>query len=157
MIEYHDVTISGVHCETEIEMDPLCTPNPCNNGGLCQVIIDANKMYCSCSPGFTGMYCEINIDDCKYNPCMNEGICTDGPNNFTCDCRNTGYTGFICDNNINECLISPCLNKGVCFDTYGSYLCQCQPGFSGQNCENVSFSMNVGKLLTQILISVCEK
>lgn len=88
--------------------------------------------------GFTGANCQINIDECSPNPCLNGGECTDSFNNFTCDCSHTGYTGRICDLNVNECVALPCLNGGTCFDTYGSYLCQCLPGYNGKNCQFVS-------------------
>ena len=37
----------------------------------------------------------VDIDDCKSNPCKNDGACTDGLNNYTCKCA-TGYTGDNC-------------------------------------------------------------
>ncbi len=33
-----------------------CSPNPCRNGGLCEVNnINPNRYSCSCSPNFTGI------------------------------------------------------------------------------------------------------
>ncbi len=41
--------------------------------------------------GFTGLYCETQIDQCQLNPCLNGGICRTLINNFKCDCPQ-GYT-----------------------------------------------------------------
>ena len=37
------------------------------------------------------------IDECSENPCLNGGNCTDGVNNFTCNCTDTGYSGDLCE------------------------------------------------------------
>ena len=41
--------------------------------------------------GFTGYYCETQIDQCQSNPCINGGICRMLINSFKCDCPQ-GYT-----------------------------------------------------------------
>lgn len=93
-------------------------------------------MECECLPGFTGLRCETNVNDCESQPCLNDGECVDEIDGYKCNCSGTGYTGTLCQINVDECVISsPCLNGGVCFDTYGSYTCECQPGFGGNNCE----------------------
>lgn len=120
----------------------MCEPDPCLNNGTCRVLPGTNIADCVCTPGFTGLYCEIDIDECQPNPCENGGDCVDGPNNYTCFCSHVGYGGTNCEININECAQNPCLNQGVCFDTYGSYVCQCQEGFDGQNCELVNLSIS---------------
>ena len=38
-------------------------------------------------PGYMGTYCEIDVDDCESNPCVNDGICRDIVNGFTCTCQ----------------------------------------------------------------------
>ena len=55
----------------------------------------------------------------------------------------TGYDGEFCQRNIDECTVTPpCQNGATCMDTPGSYKCQCQLGFSGKNCEDVSYYFN---------------
>ena len=31
------------------------------------------KYKCECTRGFTGLYCEDNVDECSSNPCQNNG------------------------------------------------------------------------------------
>ena len=37
-----------------------------------------------------------DIDDCALNPCQNGGSCTDGVNQFTCQCE-PGFSGINCE------------------------------------------------------------
>ena len=32
---------------------------------------------CVCGPGWTGDTCEVNIDECQEQPCLNDGHCID--------------------------------------------------------------------------------
>ena len=41
-----------------------------------------------------------DIDECASNPCLNSGVCIDGANQFTCDCRD-GYYGRNCESGEN--------------------------------------------------------
>ena len=38
----------------------------------------------------------LDIDDCNQNPCENGGTCTDGVNDYTCDCIE-GWQGVNCE------------------------------------------------------------
>ena len=38
----------------------------------------------------------LDIDECESRPCMNNGTCTDGLNDYTCECM-AGYTGPNCE------------------------------------------------------------
>lgn len=51
----------------------------------------SGEYLCACLDGFRGDRCEVNIDDCKPNPCR-LGRCIDGPNSFSCICPQ-GMTG----------------------------------------------------------------
>lgn len=46
----------------------------------------AIKCYYILQPGFTGKYCNNNLDECSANPCMNNASCIPGNNDFRCAC-----------------------------------------------------------------------
>ena len=52
-----------------------------------------NEYTCNCVAGFTGHDCEVNIDECEPEPCLNGGRCDDGINEYACDCVDTGFEG----------------------------------------------------------------
>lgn len=67
----------------------------CLNGASCVTDVNlpagSGQYLCVCLDGFKGERCEVNIDDCKPNPCR-LGLCIDGPNSFSCICP-PGMTG----------------------------------------------------------------
>ena len=42
----------------------------------------------------------LDINECESRPCMNNGTCIDGLNNYNCQCE-AGYTGLNCE--IGKC------------------------------------------------------
>nr|XP_056705184.1 sushi, von Willebrand factor type A, EGF and pentraxin domain-containing protein 1 [Euleptes europaea] len=109
-----------------------CFLEPCHNGGTCKQV--GSGYICICPPGYTGLKCEVEIDECKSFPCLNKGTCKDGIAAFTCQCQ-PGYTGMLCEEDINECASNPCLNEAVCVDGTNAYQCTCAEGFTGIHCE----------------------
>ncbi|CAG2230338.1 Neurogenic locus notch homolog protein 1 [Mytilus edulis] len=110
-----------------------CNNNPCSNG-VCENKVDGYT--CSCASGYEGTSCDIKIDDCAPNPCLNGGDCSDGVDFFTCTCA-AGYEGKICDRNIDDCDQDPCLNGGQCIDGVNLYTCNCAAGYEGKICDRI--------------------
>lgn len=54
-----------------------------------------NTFTCLCPSGFTGSYCEHNINECDSKPCLNGGTCQDSYGTYKCTCPQ-GYTGLNC-------------------------------------------------------------
>lgn len=55
----------------------------CRNSGQC---LDAgNTHYCHCQAGYTGSYCEEQVDECIPNPCQNGATCTDYLGGYSCE------------------------------------------------------------------------
>jgi len=75
-------------------------PDPCSNGGLCRDGVDA--FVCSCLPGFRGVRCQEDINECDSSPCKNGANCTDCVNSYTCTCP-AGFNGINCEINANDC------------------------------------------------------
>lgn len=43
-----------------------------------------------------GSFLSLDINECSSSPCLNEGVCLDAVNGFTCQCRD-GLTGLRCE------------------------------------------------------------
>lgn len=131
---------TGQLCEIEVN---LCSPNPCSNGGECQVeyLNENNKtitiLTCKCKEGFIGAFCEINLNATNpcliANPCLNGGSCSFLNFVPSCNCP-YGFSGSLCEYQY-DCY-STCLNGGKCVSNNGAYGCLCAPGYYGQFCEN---------------------
>ncbi|XP_076842717.1 EGF-like repeat and discoidin I-like domain-containing protein 3 isoform X1 [Brachyhypopomus gauderio] len=63
-----------------------CFPNPCHNGGVCEPVDTFARYLCKCAPGFDGVHCQHNVNECEETPCRNGGICTDLIANYSCVC-----------------------------------------------------------------------
>ena len=56
-----------------------------------------HEFECLCTEGWTGTYCETEIDSCKNVTCKNGGICRSLFRNFKCECLSTSYYGRYCE------------------------------------------------------------
>jgi len=93
---------------------------------------------CGCSPGVSGVACDVDIDECASFPCVH-GTCTDGLNHlklnsYDCACED-GWTGFDCADEESVCSSEPCMNAGTCIDHEGSFTCSCPSGYKGLHCD----------------------
>lgn len=53
-----------------------CASQPCKNGATC-VNTHKGDFMCTCAPGFKGMTCAEDLDECSANAslCLNRGVC----------------------------------------------------------------------------------
>jgi hypothetical protein len=93
---------------------------------------------CTCAPGYTGSFCQTDINECQSSPCQNGGSCVQSsPASFSCNCA-AGYTGTLCETDIAECDSMPCQNGGTCSEPApGSFSCACLVGYTGAVCQTV--------------------
>ena len=111
-----------------------CDDNLCEHGGLCVAIQHRPKCYCPA--GFTGKYCEIDVDECASRPCFNGAECQDLPQSYRCVCPE-GFTGLQCQDEISDCREGVCPDRAMCKDLPGpnNFECLCRDGFKGENCD----------------------
>ena len=81
----------GVEVEAEVERDCV------HNGNDWDVGTSLDAYTCSCQLGWNGTHCELDINECASDPCVN-GVCVDEIGDFNCECP-PGYIG-------NECQIA---------------------------------------------------
>ncbi|XP_076877652.1 cadherin EGF LAG seven-pass G-type receptor 1 isoform X2 [Brachyhypopomus gauderio] len=130
--------------------DNVCLREPCQNYMKCvaalrfdssapfvasdavlfRPIRPVNGLRCRCPTGFTGDYCETEIDLCYSAPCRNNGRCHSREGGYTCECPQ-GFTGEHCEVNsrTGRCVPGVCRNGGRCVDLLvGGFVCQCPEG-----------------------------
>uniref|UniRef100_A0A8C7MDH3 Cadherin EGF LAG seven-pass G-type receptor 1 n=1 Tax=Oncorhynchus kisutch TaxID=8019 RepID=A0A8C7MDH3_ONCKI len=130
--------------------DNICLREPCENYMKCVSVLKfdssppfissdtvlfrpihpINGLRCRCPAGFTGDYCETEIDLCYSGPCRNNGKCRSREGGYTCECQED-FTGEHCEVNARSgrCVPGVCKNGGKCVDLLvGGFMCQCPPG-----------------------------
>ncbi|TRY60562.1 hypothetical protein DNTS_026975 [Danionella cerebrum] len=110
---------------------PLCLSEPCLNNGTC--LDQFNSFRCECSPGWTGVECQENIDECSMMPCVH-GVCRDLAGDYECQCP-VGYRGKNCQEEVDECWEHQCRNGGSCVPSLNRYKCVCLENFTGPFCQ----------------------
>ncbi|CAK8697438.1 unnamed protein product [Clavelina lepadiformis] len=109
-----------------------CSPNPCQNNGICTDQL--NGYSCTCAEGFIGTSCELRVNDCHSDPCLNGATCIDGEYSYACSCAR-GFAGDRCE--IHYCGSNPCLNNATCIGQHDGYECVCSQGYTGDRCQTV--------------------
>ncbi|KAK7093001.1 hypothetical protein V1264_008666 [Littorina saxatilis] len=111
----------------------------CTCGATGTASCDKVNGTCYCKPGWTGLNCTDDVDECTRDPCPVHSTCnnTDGSHECTC---NAGFekTGDGNCTDIDECVsLHPC--SDMCNNTQGSFVCSCHPGYAlnGTQCQDV--------------------
>ncbi|KAM9828437.1 cadherin EGF LAG seven-pass G-type receptor 3 isoform 2-T2 [Syngnathus typhle] len=130
--------------------DNVCLREPCQNYMKCISVLRFNSsapfisspsilfrpihpiagLRCRCPVGFTGDYCETEINLCYSNPCLNGGVCARKEGGYTCICRED-YTGDRCESDRRNggCVPGVCRNGGTCRElSGGGFRCECPAG-----------------------------
>ncbi|XP_049625823.1 protein delta homolog 1 isoform X2 [Suncus etruscus] len=64
---------AGNFCELVVAVADSCTPNPCENKGICTDI--GGDFRCRCPAGFMDKTCSRPVGPCAAGPCQNGGTC----------------------------------------------------------------------------------
>ncbi|XP_061869715.1 cadherin EGF LAG seven-pass G-type receptor 2 [Colius striatus] len=130
--------------------DNVCLREPCENYLRCVSVLrfDSSAPFlasdtvlfrpirpvpglrCRCPPGFTGDYCDTEIDLCYSSPCGAHGQCRSREGGYTCECHQD-FTGERCELSARggRCAPGVCRNGGTCLNLLvGGFRCQCPPG-----------------------------
>ncbi|XP_069062320.1 cadherin EGF LAG seven-pass G-type receptor 3 [Pleurodeles waltl] len=138
--------------------DNVCLREPCENYMKCISVLKFDSsapfissesilfrpihpitgLRCRCPQGFTGDYCEMEINLCYSNPCQNGGVCARREGGYTCICQQQ-FSGDNCevDSKVGFCFPGVCRNGGTCTNLpEGGFQCQCPSGgFEKPYCE----------------------
>ncbi|XP_028302604.1 cadherin EGF LAG seven-pass G-type receptor 2 isoform X3 [Gouania willdenowi] len=130
--------------------DNICLREPCENYMKCVSVLKFDSLApfvtsdtilfrpihpiaglrCRCPTGFTGDYCETEVDLCYSKPCGPHGVCRSREGGYTCECFED-YTGERCElsSRSGRCAPGVCRNGGSCVNLLvGGFKCDCPPG-----------------------------
>ncbi|XP_034460417.1 delta and Notch-like epidermal growth factor-related receptor isoform X1 [Hippoglossus hippoglossus] len=122
---------AGFTGPTCAQLVDFCALNPCAHG-VCRSI--GNSYRCLCVPGYHGLYCEEEYNECLSAPCQNYATCRDLINAYECVCT-PQFEGRHCEIYRDPCLKVSCQNGGRCESTGLNASCACPPGYLGEECE----------------------
>lgn len=88
------------------------------NKAFYKIVIGSSVFFLFAVP--PGSRCELEINECLSNPCLNGGVCEDLTGGYTCNCP-IGFSGDHCEVDIDECYSAPCLNGGSCLDAVNNF------------------------------------
>jgi hypothetical protein len=110
--------------------DP-CQSIPCMHNGRCEP--NGDQFTCDCaSTGFTGKYCERDIDECaEGTPCDKNADCMNLAGSHQCTCKEGYSADASACVDINECTSNPCNRNATCSNSPGGYECNCKRGYVG--------------------------
>ncbi|XP_033112664.1 MAM and LDL-receptor class A domain-containing protein 1-like [Anneissia japonica] len=141
-IAIDDLSFTGNGC-TDIDK---CASNPCQNGGTCSQ--SSSQFKCACVPGWTGLYCQLDIQECRSDPCRPpKSRCIEDLNGYTCECPQglRGDACTACDVNWKPPDCSSCQPNWVgedcdtCSNAWTGNKCNvCPDNWSGSNCDQCS-------------------
>ncbi|VFV30961.1 Hypothetical predicted protein [Lynx pardinus] len=155
---------SGQRCEVD---EDECASGPCQHGGQCLQRSDpalyggvqaafpgtfsfrhAEGFLCRCPPGFEGLTCQEDVDECLSEPCLHGGTCDNTVAGYTCWCPET-WGGHDCSVRLTGCQGHTCPPAATCIPIFKSglhsYACRCPPGTHGPFCgQNTTFSVVAG-------------
>jgi hypothetical protein len=137
----------GLNCT--MNSDPCIMAKPCLNNGTC-VSNNSNSYSCSCTQGFSGTYCEIDIQPCKSVTCLDHGVCiVQNLTSFKCICE-SGYEGDHCDILTDYCQGVVCDNNAQCRSSLLNFTCECLTNdFTGRYCETKSSSLAIHQIVNR--------
>uniref|UniRef100_A0A3Q3WBH3 EGF-like domain-containing protein n=1 Tax=Mola mola TaxID=94237 RepID=A0A3Q3WBH3_MOLML len=122
---------AGFTGPTCAQLVDFCALNPCAHG-VCRSV--GNSYRCLCVPGYHGLYCEDEYNECLSAPCQNYATCRDLINAYECVCT-PQFEGRHCEIYKDPCLSMHCQNGGRCESAGLNASCACPPGYLGERCE----------------------
>ncbi|KRX17460.1 Uncharacterized protein -like protein 2, partial [Trichinella nelsoni] len=88
-----------------------------------------------CKTGYSGKYCQIEVDSCLIKGCSENGLCFAGNDKAYCKCF-SGTEGQHCESTVDVCSNVNCNNRGTCEVKNFFPVCNCTDKmYEGAFCE----------------------